>query len=108
MLNPWLSLPFQAARLGWEAQTILVDQLMRITATSNPASALDALKMAPLAEDWGAVAITPSSPVGARVPARSSKHFQAAQKVMKKHKKQGESKHSRSKWLWIRSQSPKK
>ena len=92
MLNPWLSLPFQAARLGWETQTILVDQLMRIAGASTDrksASALDTIKMAPLAEDRGAVAAIPSSPVDAGAPARNSKRPQVAQKVMKKHKKQG-------------------
>jgi hypothetical protein len=101
MLNPWLSLPFQAARLGWETQTIMVDQLMRIAGASTerkPASALDTIKTAPLAEDRGAVAATPSSPVDAGASARNSKHPQAAQKVMKKHKKLGlGSKRSRSK-----------
>lgn len=100
-MNPWLSLPFQAARLGWETQTIMVDQLMRIAGVSThrrPASALDTKKTAPLAEDRGAVAATPSSPVDAGAPARNSKHPQVAQKVMKKHKKPGlGSKRSRSK-----------
>jgi hypothetical protein len=98
-LNPWLWLPFQAARLGWETQTIVVDQLMRIAGASTdrkPASAWDTIKMTPLAEDRGAVAATPSSPVDAGAPARNSKHPQVAQKVVKKHKKQG-SKRSRSK-----------
>jgi hypothetical protein len=101
MLNPWLSLPFQAARLGWETQTIVVDQLMRIAGASTdrkPASALDTKKMAPLAEDRGAVAAIPSPPVDAGAPARNSKHPQVAQKVMKKHKKQAPGrKRSRSK-----------
>ena len=101
MLNPWLSLPFQAARFGWETQTIVIDQLMRIAGVSSdrkPANALDTIKMAPLAEDQGAVAATPSSPVDAGAPARSSKHSQTPQKVMKKHKKQGlGSKRGRSK-----------
>ena len=101
MLNPWLSLPFQAARLGWETQTIVLGELMRIAGArtdQKPASALDTIKMAPLAEDRGAVAATPSSPVDAGAPAKNSKHPQVAQKVMKKHKKQGlGSKRSRSK-----------
>jgi hypothetical protein len=30
MLNPWLALSFQAARLGWEAQTVLALRFMRL------------------------------------------------------------------------------
>ena len=100
MLNPWLSFPFQAARLGWETQTIVVDQLMRIAgaSTDRKSASVDTIELAPLAEDRGAVAATPSSSVDAGAPARNSKHPQVAQKVMKKHKKQGlGSKRSRSK-----------
>jgi hypothetical protein len=102
MLNPWLSLPFQAARLGWETQTIVVDQLMRIagmsTADRKAAGALDTEEMIPLAEDRAAVAAIPSSPVDAVAPATKNKHRQVAQKIMKIHKKRGlESKRGRSK-----------
>jgi hypothetical protein len=102
MLNPWLSLPFQAARLGWETQTIVVEQLMRIVGTSTPdpkaACALDTKEMIPPTEDRVAVAAIPSSPVDAVAPATKSKHRQVAQKVMKIHKKRGlGSKRSRSK-----------
>jgi hypothetical protein len=61
MLNPWLSLPFQAARLGWETQTIVLGELMRIAGARTdrkPASALDTIKMAPLAEDRGGLGHT--------------------------------------------------
>jgi len=96
MLNPWLSLSFQAARLGWETQTIVVDQLLRMAGTSNSdrkvAGALDTI------EDRVAVAAIPSSPVDAGAPTTKSKHRQVAQKVMKIHKKRGlGSKSSRSK-----------
>jgi hypothetical protein len=30
MLNPWLVLAFQAARLGWEAQNVMALRLMRL------------------------------------------------------------------------------
>jgi hypothetical protein len=99
MLNPWLSLSFQAVRLGWETQTIVVDQLLRMAGTSNSdrkAGALDT--MIPLAEDRVASAAIPSSPVDAGAPATKSKHRHVAQKVMKIHKKRGlGSKSSRSK-----------
>jgi hypothetical protein len=90
MLNPWLSFSFQTARLGWETQTIVMDQLMRIAGASisdrKAAGALDTKGMIPLAEDRVAVPTIPSSPVDARAPATKSKHRQAAQKVMKIHK----------------------
>jgi hypothetical protein len=43
MLNPWLTLPFQAVRLGWETQSILADQMMRLAGlgTSERKSAGD-------------------------------------------------------------------
>jgi hypothetical protein len=102
MLNPWLSLSFRAARLGWETQTMVVDQLLRMAGTSNSdrkaAGALDTKEMIPLAEDRVAVAAIPSSPVDAGAPAAKSKHRQVAQKVMKIQKKRGlGSKSSRSK-----------
>jgi len=103
MLNSWLSLSFQAARLGWETQTIVVDQLMRIagatTSDRKAAGALDTINMAPLAEDRVAVAAAaPTPPVHKGSPAKNGKHRQVAQKVLKIHKKQGlGSKRSRSK-----------
>jgi hypothetical protein len=102
MLNPWLSLSFQAARLGWETQTIVVDQFLRMAGTSNSdrkaAGALDTKETVPLAEDRVAVAAIPSSRVDAGAPATKSKHRQVAQKVMKIHKKRGlGSKSSRAK-----------
>ena len=30
MFNPWLALSFQAVRLGWEAQNVMVLRLMRL------------------------------------------------------------------------------
>jgi hypothetical protein len=103
MLNPWLSLPFQAARLGWETQAIIVEQLMRIASMSTPdrqaAGALNTKEMLPLAEEKVAVApAIPSLPMDAMAPATKSEHRQVAQKLMKIHKKRGPgSKRSRSK-----------
>jgi hypothetical protein len=91
MFNPWLSLPFQAARLGWETQTIMAGQLMRIagmsTSDRKAAGALNTKEIIPLAEDRVPVAASPSSPVDPVAPATKSKHRQVAQKVMKIHKK---------------------
>ena len=30
MLNPWLTFSINAARFGWETQSIMVDQMMRL------------------------------------------------------------------------------
>src|SRR5437764_1189221 len=31
MFNPWLSLPLQAVRFGWDAQSMMMEQMMRLT-----------------------------------------------------------------------------
>jgi hypothetical protein len=61
MFNPWLSLSFQAARLGWETQTAVVDQLMRIaSARYSDRKAIDIVNMkSPAHLDRAAVASTP-------------------------------------------------
>jgi len=102
MLNPWLSLSFQAARLGWETQTIVVDQWMRIagagTSDRKAGGPLDTIETAPAAEDRIAAAAIPSSPVDAGAPATKSNHRQVAQRVPKIQKKRGlRRKRSRSK-----------
>jgi hypothetical protein len=75
MLNPWLSLSFQAARLGWETEATVVDQLMRIagvgTSDRKAAGSVDTNKMAPAEEDRIVVKADPS-PVEAGSPAKSS------------------------------------
>ena len=92
MFNPWLSLSFQAARLGWETQTVVVDQLMRIAGARNPdRKAIDVADMenpAHLEEDRVAVAATPL-PIDAGAPAKSSKHRRVVQKVPKNRKRHG-------------------
>jgi hypothetical protein len=92
MLNPWLSLSFQAARFGWEAQTAVIDQLMRIadvgTFDQKAAGSVDTNKMAPPTEDRMAVE-APPSPVEAGAPAKRSVHREAAQKTFKIHKERG-------------------
>jgi hypothetical protein len=91
MLNPWLSLSLQAVRLGWETQTVVLDQLMRIAGASaldrKAVSAFDAKEIAAPAEDRAAEAPTP--PIYAGAPAKSSNHRQIAQKALNTHKEQG-------------------
>ncbi len=36
MQNPWLTLPFQAVRLGWETQSVIADQMMRLAGFGRP------------------------------------------------------------------------
>jgi hypothetical protein len=54
MLNPWLALSFQAARLGWEAQNVMALRLMRLagggTAGQSEAHLMVTEKVAALTE----------------------------------------------------------
>ncbi len=89
MLNPWLSLPFQAARIGLETQRIgletqarVFDQLLRM-AGINPSdqSAGSASK---------AIRMSSGEATEARVVAgrrRATKHSKVAQKASKVHRK---------------------
>jgi hypothetical protein len=102
MLNPWLSLSFQAARLGWETQRLVVDHWLRIagmTASNRKAAgAFETLEtLQTVSPEQGRVSVAP-------VPAPGSKNRQVAQKasnvapkVSKIHKKSGvRSKRSRA------------
>jgi hypothetical protein len=46
MLNPWISLSFQAARLGWQAQDAMVAGFFRLASdnASEPSNVSDAAK----------------------------------------------------------------
>jgi hypothetical protein len=94
MLNPWLSFPLQAVRLGWDAQSMVVDQMMRLTGwrvvdqKSPGVSAADTTVTAEVD-----VPDAPISPVEAATP-ESGKHRQhKAAKIQKR----GKSKHRRAK-----------
>ena len=92
MLNPWLTLPFQAVRLGWETQSILADQMMRLaglgTSDRKPAGDFVAHTTALPPAD-GVALEAPTSPVEAAAPAKSGKHRQVAQNIRKIQKKPG-------------------
>jgi hypothetical protein len=81
MLNPWLSL--QAARLGWETQSLVVDQMMWLAGVGNsgrqPMAVPERNKEAPPA---------PAAPV-VRVAALANRstHPQVVQQVIKNQKK---------------------
>jgi hypothetical protein len=74
MLNPWLSLSCQTARLGWETQSAVVDQMMRIASAGisdrKAADASDRNVRATPAE----VSEASVSPVQGVEPAKRCKH----------------------------------
>ena len=92
MENPWLTLPFQAVRLGWETQSVLADQMMRLAGLSTwdrkPAGDFVA-DITALPPPDGVALKAPTSPVEAAAPAKSAKHGQVAQNIRKIQKKRG-------------------
>jgi hypothetical protein len=88
MLNPWLTFPLRAVRLGWETQSILADQMMRLAgfgisdqkAARNISAALPTVDGPPE---------RPPLSVEAAAPAKREEHRQAAQNVRKVQKKRG-------------------
>jgi hypothetical protein len=60
MLNPWVALSFQAARLGWEAQSVIALRFMRLkggSAGQSEARRMVTEKLSALAEAQTAAAI---------------------------------------------------
>jgi hypothetical protein len=102
MLNPWLAFSFKAARLGWETQSMMVDQLMAMAGVNGSGryEARDAFPGSREGEPSTAAARTAAeaqtvTPVHAMKDHKSRK---VAQQVAKGHKKQGRvSKRRRSK-----------
>jgi hypothetical protein len=90
MLNPWLSIAFQATRLGWQTQIAVMDHLMRITnaGTSDRQEArpMETNKIdfppAHIAADAHAFAEAP-----AVAPTRDGGAGEVAPKVLKVHKR---------------------
>jgi hypothetical protein len=92
MLNPWLTLPFQAFRFGWETQSVVADQMMRLAGlgiSDRKAAGNFVTNTTALPTVDGDAPEAQTSPVDAAAPARSSKPRQVAQKVMKIQKKRG-------------------
>jgi hypothetical protein len=90
MLNPWLTLPFQAVRLGWETQSIVADQMMRLAGLGNS----DRKAAGNLIADITSLPIVDvpeatTSPGEAAAPAKGVKPRQLAQGVRKIQKKRG-------------------
>jgi hypothetical protein len=103
MLNPWLSLSFQAARLGWETQRLVVDHWLRIagmTASNRKeAGAFETLEtLQTVSPEQGRVSVAPVPAPGTKNPQVAQKASNVAQKVSKIPKKSGvRSKRSRAK-----------
>jgi hypothetical protein len=90
MLNPWLTLPPQAVRLGWETQSILADQMMRCWLRhlgSKAAGSFIAPTALPTVERNAPEG--PTLPAEAAAPAKRGEHHQAARMVRKIQKKRG-------------------
>jgi hypothetical protein len=89
MLNPWLTLPFQAVRFGWETQSVVVDQMMRLAGlgiSDRKAAGNFVTTTTAFPTVDGDAPEAQTSPVEAAAP-KSSKPRQVAQKVMKIEKK---------------------
>jgi hypothetical protein len=91
MLNPWLTLPLRAVRLGWETQSILADQMMRLAGLSISDQKAAGHFIAPTALPTvdGNAPEAPTLPVEPEAPAKRGKHRQVAQKVTKIQMKRG-------------------
>jgi hypothetical protein len=89
MLNPWLTLQFQAVRFGWETQSVVVDQMMRLAGLgiSDGKAAGNFVTNATAATGGGDGPEAQTSPVEAAAPAKSGEPRQVAQKVTKIEKK---------------------
>ena len=89
MLNPWLSLSLSAARLGWDAQTFVMDQMMRLAGghvSDRAGEGSGANATAPPTADRETNE-APILPAEAGPRPQKAKHRQAAQKVRKIQKK---------------------
>ena len=78
MLNPWLALTFQAARLTWEAQSVMALRLMKLSAggsaARSEASAMVTEKVAALSE---ALAVATTATLGGVNGAHAAKRVLA-------------------------------
>jgi hypothetical protein len=78
MLNPWLALTFQAARLTWEAQGAMALRLMRLadggTAAQSKANGMGAEKVAAPAEAQAVAAAAVAAPAAAATTVRKGRN----------------------------------
>src|ERR1700719_279464 len=93
MLNPWLSFSLKATRLGWETQSMVVDQLMAMAGV-NAADRHGARDASPIDSPEGepAAAAAPTSAEAQTVTPvhaiKDDKPGKVAQPVSNGHKKQ--------------------
>ena len=106
MLNPWMAFPFQAARLGWEAQKAAL-RLMgfaggradveRTDAEANPLVAqIDVTQIDPLAKaQMAAESAQVKKPTAPKSTSIKANGRRVATKITKAHKKRGRVKRRR-------------
>ncbi len=82
MLNPWFALPFQAARLGWEAHNVMTLCWIRL-AGGGASSQSEAHRMA----TEKAVAFVEAHTAATTVAIKGGHRHDAAKKVLAVHKK---------------------
>jgi hypothetical protein len=80
MLNPWISLSFQAARLGWQAQDAMVAGFFRMARSASDFSE-------PSIVSDEEIAAKGASDVGTTVPAEPVASRAVAQKVVQIQRK---------------------
>jgi hypothetical protein len=89
MLNPWLALSFQAARLGWEAQNVMALRLMRFAgggaAGQSEAHRMVSEKVAALTEAHAAAMTVAIK--GGNVPAMAKKIMRVYNKRVRGNKR---------------------
>ena len=96
MFNPWLTLSIQTARLGWETQAAVVDQIMRfagVGASRGGSAAL--INTADTVEDGSAPAAGLSPSI--ERPTRGGEHRGVAKnaKIYKKRSRGSKRRHSK-------------
>ena len=82
MLNPWFAILFQAARLGWDAQTVIALRWMRL-AGGDPAGHSEARRM--VTEKLAA--LTEAHTAAATVAIKGGTAPAVAKKVIRVYKK---------------------
>jgi hypothetical protein len=108
MLNPWLTFSINAARFGWETQSIMVDQMMRLAGAdaldrheardASPMASPDGAPAAAAARTAAKAQTSPEARTAAPVHAiKAGKPRKVAQQVSSGHKKQERKSKRRSK-----------
>jgi uncharacterized protein YcfJ len=90
MLNPWLSFSLEAALFGWKTQSIMLDQMMRMTGVGvpdrSPVGAVTA-NVTAAREEPQVAAVAAASPVQAMTSAKDGELRNVTRKTSKTEKK---------------------